>query len=221
MNQQLTNSSLSNEKQTTGIVFLGSSRIPDYQTAKKNVAQLQNTKQLDKSLWQLKYSKYQEQAIELAAIIATNTRETIITGAGAGFMAAAQKGASLHGGKHLGMLVIDKELPNEFCKEHNTIWCESLSLRKIQLLQAAKAIAIFPGGFGTLDELFTALVLIQNHELAKIPIVLLGKQFWERALNLPHLLAAGTINLTDLNCIKHVENATAAWEIIRPVCSLK
>jgi predicted Rossmann-fold nucleotide-binding protein len=87
----------------------------------------------------------------------------------------------------------------------------------MHLLMRAKALTAFPGGFGTLDELFETLTLIQTQKVAPIPVLLFGRQFWERVINFNALLEEGTISAKDLDLFRYVETAEEAWEIISNV----
>jgi hypothetical protein len=84
----------------------------------------------------------------------------------------------------------------------------------MHLIMRAKGLIAFPGGFGTLDELFETLTLIQTGKVRRIPVLLFGRQFWSRAINFQALVEEGTISAEDLNLFNYVETAEEAWEII-------
>jgi uncharacterized protein (TIGR00730 family) len=88
------------------------------------------------------------------------------------------------------------------------------AIRKMHLVMRAKALIAFPGGFGTLDELFETLTLIQTGKVRPIPVLLFGKEFWERVVNFENLVDEGTIAPQDLDLFRYVDTAEAAWQII-------
>ncbi|WP_375684312.1 LOG family protein, partial [Bartonella sp. CB15SXKL] len=90
-----------------------------------------------------------------------------------------------------------------------------LGMRKMHFLMRAKALAVFPGGFGTLDELFETLTLMQTGRMKQIPILMFGKEFWDNVINFDYLSAQGTISPADLTLMTFVKNAAEAFEEIR------
>ncbi len=211
------------------IVFFGSARIPRQEKAEVELTQiklkikespndqeLQNRYEKVNNLY--KYSKYLHEATKLAELISSSDKEyTIFTGGGPGFMEAANKGAHNIGkpSVSLNIKLPFEEEPNRYNTPELTFIFKYFSIRKIHLLKRAKALIAFPGGFGTLDELFEALTLHQNARLESMPIILFNKYFWKKTINFDYLIEIGTIDKADLDCIYYVETAEEAWKIIK------
>ena len=140
----------------------------------------------------------------------------VTTGGGPGLMEAANRGAAEAGAPTIGLNI---ELPHE--QEPNAFVTEGLSfkfqyfaLRKMHFLLRARALAIFPGGFGTLDELFDTLTLIQTGKMPAIPILMFGRDYWQRVIDFDAMVAAGTIDPADRDLIHWVEDPEAAWRLL-------
>ncbi|NCD26183.1 MAG: LOG family protein, partial [Deltaproteobacteria bacterium] len=104
--------------------------------------------------------------------------------------------------------------PNPYITPELSFQFHYFAIRKMHLLMRAKALVAFPGGFGTMDELFEALTLIQTRKVRPIPVLLFGKRFWQKAVNFETFVEEGTINAEDLNIFQYVSTAEQAWEII-------
>jgi uncharacterized protein (TIGR00730 family) len=139
---------------------------------------------------------------------------TVITGGGPGVMEAANRGAHDVGAKTVG-LNIDlphEQYPNPYVTPDLCFRFHYFALRKLHFLLRAKALVAFPGGFGTLDELFETLTLIQTRKIEPIPVVLVGEDYWRRAFDIDYLLDEGVIDAEDLDLFWFAEEAGEVWE---------
>jgi uncharacterized protein (TIGR00730 family) len=166
--------------------------------------------------------KYYQEAIDFAKLVAryskthANNSLHIMTGGGPGVMEAANKGAFEEGEDSIG-LNIDlpfEQFPNPYITPELCFSFRYFALRKLHFMHRARALVAFPGGFGTFDELFEALTVIQTKTIKPIPIVLVGKHYWKNAVNFEFLAEEGVINPEDLDLFEIVETATEAWEYI-------
>ena len=146
----------------------------------------------------------------------------ICTGGGPGIMEAANRGAHEAGMPSIGMNIVlpHEQAPNPYITPDLNFQFHYFAVRKMHLLMRAKSLVVFPGGFGTLDELFETLTLIQTHKVQPIPVLLFGKAFWERIINFDALVEEGTISAEDLKLFVYVETAEEAWELISKVNEL-
>lgn len=140
----------------------------------------------------------------------------VVTGGGPGIMEAANRGAADVGAKSVGLNITlpHEQTPNPYITPSLCFQFKYFAIRKMHFLLRAKALVAFPGGFGTLDELFEALTLLQTGKVAGLTIVLMGKTFWEKLINWPTLIEAGLISAEDLNLFHYAETAQEAWDII-------
>lgn len=155
--------------------------------------------------------------IVTARALAEGGRDWIIcTGGGPGVMEAGNRGAAEAGGKSVGLSIVlpHEQLPNPWVTPELCFNFHYFGIRKMHFLMRARAIAVFPGGFGTLDEMFEALTLIQTGRMQQVPVLLFGRAFWERLINFDALVEAGTINAADLALFRYVETAQDALEVI-------
>ena len=149
--------------------------------------------------------------------MASYGREFVIcTGGGPGVMEAGNKGAHEAGGHSIGLSIVlpHEQAPNIFVTPDLCFNFHYFAIRKMHFLMRARAITIFPGGFGTLDEMFESLTLIQTGRMQRVPFLLFGREFWERVINWEALAEAGTISAEDLGLFRFVETADEAVEII-------
>jgi hypothetical protein len=139
-----------------------------------------------------------------------------MTGGGPGIMEAANRGAFEAGGLTIGMNIVlpHEQYPNPYITPELNFQFHYFAIRKMHLLMRAKCLVAFPGGFGTLDELFETLTLIQTGKIRRIPVLLFGRSFWERVVDFQALVDEGTISAGDLGLFRFVETAEEAWEII-------
>ncbi len=138
----------------------------------------------------------------------------VCSGGGPSIMEAANRGAHEAGGISLGLNIVlpHEQLPNAFVTPGLSFQFHYFALRKMHFLMRAQAVAVFPGGFGTFDELFELLTLVQTGKMAPIPILLFGREFWERVVDFEALAAEGVIAPADLNLFHFVETAEEAWD---------
>lgn len=193
------------------VVLFGGARIPE--PAKKDTARTQTLADL---------SHYYDEARRFARImtekcIAGGGREhVIITGGGPGVMEAGNRGAHEAGGISIGLNIVlpHEQAPNTYVTPDLCFNFHYFAVRKMHFLMRACAICVFPGGFGTLDEMFESLTLIQTGRMERVPFLLFGRAFWEKIINWDALADAGTISPADLDLFRYVETAEEAAEII-------
>ena len=189
------------------IVLFGGARIPE--AAKKDTARTQTLADL---------SKYYEEARRFAKMMteksmqAGGTDDVIVTGGGPGVMEAGNRGAQDAGGRSIGLNIVlpHEQAPNAYVTPELCFNFHYFGIRKMHFLMRASAVCIFPGGFGTLDEMFEALTLIQTGRMEQVPFLLFGQSFWEKIINWDALADAGTISADDLNLFRFVETAEEA-----------
>lgn len=141
---------------------------------------------------------------------------TIITGGGPGIMEAANRGAYDVGGRSIGLNIIlpHEQHPNPYITPELCFQFHYFALRKMHFLMRAKAMVAFPGGYGTLDELFEALTLVQTGKVRRVPILLYGTEFWQKLVNFEYLLETGCISPEDLDLFSFVDSPEDAWKRI-------
>ena len=167
-------------------------------------------------------SRYYEEARRFAQIVtSTCVGERVCdfvvkTGGGPGIMEAANRGASDVGGKSIGLnIVLPREQgPNPYVTPELCFRFHYFAVRKMHFLTRSKALVVFPGGLGTMDELFEAATLIQTGKIEPIPILLFGREYWERVVNLDAMVGEGMISPADRDIFTFVETADEAWGII-------
>lgn len=204
-------------------VFYGSARIPepDQVQARIDAAQTAEQKRIAENLG--RKARYYEEARKLARIAAQYpvTEEgcrhfVVCSGGGPSIMEAANRGAADVGQTTIGMNIVlpHEQAPNRFVTPELSFQFHYFALRKMHFLLRARALAVFPGGFGTFDEMFELLTLIQTGKMKPIPILLFGKDFWNRVVNFEALAEEGVINFDDLKLFHMVESAEDAWRHI-------
>jgi len=141
---------------------------------------------------------------------------TLMTGGGPGIMEAANRGAHDVGAKSIGLNIKlpNEQHPNPYITPELSFSFYYFGIRKLHFMQRAKALVVFPGGFGTLDELFDILTLIQTGKSPHIPIVLVSKTYWNRVLDFDFLIEEGVITKNDKCLFRYAESAEEAWETI-------
>ena len=132
-------------------------------------------------------------------------------------MEAANRGAVEAGGETVALNIVlpHEQAPNAYVTPHLSFQFHYFALRKMHFLLRARAVAVFPGGFGTFDEFFELLCLIQTGKMKPIPILLYGAEFWRKVINFEALAEEGVINAEDLRLFTPVETAEEGWEVIR------
>lgn len=144
-------------------------------------------------------------------------RFTICTGGGPGIMEAANRGAHDEGAPTVGLNIVlpHEQQSNPYVTPELSFKFHYFALRKMHFMMRAKAMVAFPGGFGTLDELFEVLTLIQTRKVKPVPVILFGRSYWDRVLHLDVLVEEGTIAPQDLELFSVVDTPDAAWQAIR------
>lgn len=196
---------------TSTIVLFGGARIPE--PSKKETARTKTLAEL---------SHFYDETREFARLMTLKsmknggTDDVIVTGGGPGVMEAGNRGAVDAGGHSIGLNIVlpFEQAPNEYVTPELCFNFHYFAIRKMHFLMRAKAICVFPGGFGTMDELFESLTLIQTGRMKRVPFLLFGRAFWEKIINWDALADAGTISAEDLNLFRFVETAAEAMEII-------
>ncbi|HEB53373.1 MAG TPA: LOG family protein [bacterium] len=171
----------------------------------------------------LKKAGYYDEAREFGRIVSGSCQidrtcdYVICTGGGPGIMEAANRGAFDVGAKSIGLnitLPFEQE-PNSYITPALCFEFKYFAIRKMHFLMRAKAMIAFPGGFGTMDELFESLTLIQTKRMEPIPVILFGKDYWSRLVNWDLFVEEGTISPQDLDLISYAESAEQCWQIIK------
>ena len=214
------------------IVMYGSARIPspeDVDALRESAKEKSEAEQ--KTVERLiEKAKYYQEAYNLArmvtekAMIENGLRQFVVTtGGGPSIMEAGNRGASDAGGESIGLNIVlpHEQAPNTYVTPYLSFQFHYFALRKMHFLLRAKAVAVFPGGFGTFDEFFELLTLIQTGKMKPMPILLFGKDFWTRVVNFEALAEEGTISPRDLDLITWCETAEEAWAAISEFYELK
>ena len=171
---------------------------------------------------QLKNSAYYEAAAEFSRIVTEHSQSCpdtslmIISGGGPGVMEAANKGAYQAGGQSIGLNIVlpHEQKPNPYITPQFCFRFHYFAIRKMHFLQRARALVAFPGGFGTLDELFETLTLLQTGKANTVPVILYDKNFWTRLINFDLLVEEGLIRAEDMQLIQFVDTPEQAWQAI-------
>ena len=167
-------------------------------------------------------SPYYEEAREFGRLVSSSCqidgrcKFVIITGGGPGIMEAANRGAADVNAKSIGLNIAlpHEQLPNPYITPSLCFQFRYFALRKMHFLNRAKALVVFPGGFGTMDELFETLTLLQTGKVQDVSVVLIGRAFWEDLINWKKLVECGLISPDDLHLFHYAETAGEAWNII-------
>ncbi len=216
------------------VVFFGSARVHSRQDAERALRALQKKRGpkpadhamlLKRSRKAIAWSRYYEEARELARMLTSwslsleepRRRFVVCSGGGPGIMEAANRGAFDVGAKSIGFnitLPMEQE-PNAYTTPDLTFRFHYFAIRKMHLAMRANALAVFPGGFGTLDELFEILTLIQTRKAPPVPVVLFGRDYWRKVINFETLIEHEVISPQDLKLFDLVDSAEEAWEAMR------
>ena len=207
---------------STVIVF-GSARIPSPEQAAAELAAAAGADSLAQARTRVARSAYYEQARRFARIVSERggaltpldgKRDNVIaTGGGPGIMEAANRGAAEIGAPSIGFNITlpAEQVPNPYSTPDLTFRFHYFAMRKMHLAMRARALAVFPGGFGTMDELFEILTLQQTGKAKLAPVVLVGRDYWRRVFNFEVMLDYGVISPPDLNLFEIVDTAEEAW----------
>lgn len=173
---------------------------------------------------QVRESNYYQMAQEFGSIVTSYDQDTndgfqyvIITGGGGGIMEAGNRGADQTGGISVGLNITlpFEQYPNPYITPGLSFQLHYFSIRKMHFMKRAKALGCFPGGFGTMDELFEALTLVQTGIIPKMPILLFGKEFWEKIINWQIFVERGLISVHDLDLFTYCDSAWEGWSVIK------
>jgi len=166
-------------------------------------------------------SRYYDEAQRFAAIVTKKSRELespvyVVTGGGPGIMEAGNRGAHESGGKSIGLNIVlpHEQAPNPYITPELCFQFHDFALRKMHFVMRSIALVCFPGGFGTLDELFETMTLTQTGKSRKRPILLFGREFWSRLIDFDWLIETGMISPGDVHLFRYVETAEEAWAVL-------
>ena len=218
--------------QSTIVVF-GSARLQEpagaqnaLRLAEEEAARAPNDQALQKKVAiaqrQLNLSKYYEVAREFSRLVSSTCQAdgrcdyVVVTGGGPGIMEAANRGAADVNAKSIGLNITlpHEQHPNPYITPELNFQFRYFAIRKMHFLIRAKALVAFPGGFGTLDELFETLTLLQTGKTQNVAVVLVGRDFWERLINWQFLVENGLISQKDIQLFHYAETAQEAWDVI-------
>jgi len=208
------------------LVMYGSARIPSPAQAEARIEAAKQGSEYDQLVAQrlAEKAKYYEEAYRLArlvsekGIIEDGLRQFVVTtGGGPSIMEAGNRGASDAGSESIGLNIVlpHEQAPNPYITPELCFQFHYFGLRKMHFLMRSIALVAFPGGFGTLDELFEALTLIQTGKSRRRPVLLFGREFWSRLIDWELLIDSGMISPGDINLFSYVESAEEAWELLR------
>ena len=216
------------------IVVFGSARVLAPEEARRRVTAAQEAlverprdvelkRRLQEAEKKLELSRWYEESRRFAAILSKaqqtgqDLEYVIVTGGGPGIMEAANRGAWECGAKSVGLNITlpHEQDPNPYITPELCFQFHYFSLRKMHFLMRARALVAFPGGYGTLDELFETLTLVQTGKKRPLPIVLFGKDFWKRLIDFNYLAELGMISWEDTKLVRTVETAEEGWDYIR------
>jgi uncharacterized protein (TIGR00730 family) len=206
------------------IVIFGSARIKPRAQAQRELLVAQagdDTAAVRRAQMAHDMSHYYEEAKKFAALVTQRSRALdkpiyVVTGGGPGIMEAGNRGAFEVGGKSIGLNIVlpHEQQPNDYITPELCFQFHYFALRKMHFLMRSIALVCFPGGFGTLDELFETLTLVQTGKSRMRPVLLFGRAFWEKLVDLQLLLDLGLISPGDENLIRYVESAEEAWDVL-------
>lgn len=213
------------------IVTFGSTRIAEPLAARRKVAELREAvarspgdalllSRLAVAERLLDKSRYYEVAREFGHLVGASgegpmdSRVVLMTGGGPGLMEAANRGAFDAGAMNVGLNVTltHEQYPNPYVSPELCFRFHYFAMRKLHFLLRAKALVAFPGGYGTFDELFETLTLVQTRKIQPLPVVLVGEAFWSKAFDLQFLVEEGVIDAEDAELFWYVETAEEAWQ---------
>jgi len=207
------------------IVIFGSARIPapDDAAAALEVARTSGDERvLRRAEVSMSMSRFYAEARRFAEMVtqASERLETpvyVVTGGGPGIMEAGNRGAHESGGRSIGLNIVlpHEQAPNPYITPELCFQFHYFGLRKMHFLMRSIALVAFPGGFGTLDELFEALTLIQTGKCRRRPVLLFGREFWSRLIDFELLIDTGMISPGDVNLFRYVESADEAWQLLQ------
>jgi uncharacterized protein (TIGR00730 family) len=197
------------------------SQLEKVRLAHPDLPQSEATRQAQQDL---QNAHYYEAARELASLVShgckalgPSERLTICTGGGPGIMEAANRGAYEAGAVSVALNISlpHEQAPNPYITPALSFQFHYFALRKMHFAMRAKILIAFPGGFGTLDELFEILTLVQTRKVTATPVLLYGSDYWKKLINFEWMLESGTISKQDLDCFKYVDSPEEAWQEVK------
>ena len=206
------------------LVMYGSARIPSPEKCDEVLARAKTEDEKKVAERLVAKAKYYEEARRLAqtasqcALVEKGMRQFVVcSGGGPSIMEAANRGAADVGAELLGLNIVlpHEQAPNPYVTPRLSFQFHYFALRKMHFLLRARAVAVFPGGFGTLDEMLEMITLIQTGKMKPIPVLLFGREFWERVINFEALADEGVIARKDLDLFTWCETAEEAWSAIQ------
>jgi uncharacterized protein (TIGR00730 family) len=215
------------------IVVFGSARIMPKPQAQRllDAARERLARNPDNPIWQsdvhiaertLAKAHYYDEAREFARLVSTlsqtdqERKYVIVTGGGPGIMEAANRGAYEAGAESIGLNIHlpNEQGPNPYVTPELSFRFHYFALRKMHFVMRARALVAFPGGFGTLDEVFNVLTLVQTRVIPRVPVIFYGREFWDRVINFNTLVDEGVVSPDDLNLFHYAETPQEAWDLI-------
>jgi uncharacterized protein (TIGR00730 family) len=215
---------LSEEGVAATVVIFGSARLVPRAVAEQRVAAAQagsHAQEQARARMDLLMSRYYEEARTFAGLVTQASKRldekiVVVTGGGPGIMEAGNRGASEAGGPSIGLNIVlpHEQEPNPYITPKLCFQFHYFALRKMHFLMRSVALVCFPGGFGTLDELFEVMTLTQTGKVRKRPIVLVGREFWSKLVNFDWLVETGMVAAEDLQLFHLVDSGEEAWQIL-------
>lgn len=215
------------------IVVFGSARTSDAVQARKQLDELERQQNADPSNPKLKrqltitrrrldQAHYYEEARRFAKLVSMRFQQrdrcdfVVVTGGGPGIMEAANRGAFDAGARSIGLNITlpHEQTPNPYITPELAFRFHYFALRKMHFLLQARGLVTFPGGYGTLDELFEVLTLIQTEKMPRIPVILVGREYWRRLIDFEYLVDEGYIAAEDINLFEYADQAEDILAII-------
>jgi uncharacterized protein (TIGR00730 family) len=209
------------------VVVFGSARFRSEEDSVTMVAEAEasgDAELIDRARKLARNAHYYEKARAFGKLVAQYSEDKpsdkklfICTGGGPGIMQAANRGAHEAGGLSVGLAIAlpMEEAANPYVPPELSFKFHYFALRKMHFMMRAKALVVFPGGFGTLDELFEVITLVQTRKAKPVPIILFGSGYWKRLLNTDMLVEEGVISPDDLKLFQYVDDAQVAWDLIK------
>jgi len=209
------------------IVVFGSARFPAPEDAEAALSLAQasgDVQAIAKAQRGMRNSRHYDLARQFARLVATDSlrfppeeRLYICTGGGPGIMEAATRGAHDVGAPSVALNIAlpHEQSANPYVSPNLSFKFHYFAMRKMHFMMRAKALVAFPGGFGTLDELFEVITLVQTKKAKPVPIILFGSDYWKRLINLDLLIEEGAISPEDPNLFQYVDDPQVAWDLIR------
>jgi uncharacterized protein (TIGR00730 family) len=214
------------------VVVFGSARFVSLEIAQSLMAHAKtqaDPAMLARAELALRNAPYYEAARTFASLVSQGCaglpecdRLTICTGGGPGIMEAANRGAQEAGAPSVALNIElpHEQQPNPYVTQGLSFKFHYFAIRKMHFMMRAKALVAFPGGFGTLDELFEILTLVQTHKSHKVPILLFGSHYWKKIINIEAMVQEGTISAKDAQCFEYVDDPALAWSRIQAFYNL-